>query len=115
MKSRLKITHVVALSVLTGFSAIGTAQEPQKDKPEGQQRQRAESVSMTGCLSKATAADQYVLTDNTGSKTTVKAASGVAIEKHANHTVKLTGSRGADDTFVATGIEHVSATCEAQK
>jgi hypothetical protein len=97
---------------------LGLAQEQQQEKRREGERQRTESTTLTGCLAKADTADRYVLTDpQTGTKTTVITASaGIDIDKHAaNHTVKLTGNKRADGTFVATNLEHISAKCEAPK
>jgi len=65
-------------------------------------------------LSKNDTPEQYVLTDGQGMKMAVKASAAVGLEKHANHTVKLTGTLNSDDkTFTATKVEHISPSCSA--
>jgi hypothetical protein len=113
------LPSVVALGLMTAFSTVGFAQQPpaqpgQTPQQQGE-RQRTDDSTMTGCLGKGAASGQYVLTDKAGAKTNVTAAAGVELEKHAaNHTVKLTGSKGSDGSFAASKVEHVSATCEAR-
>lgn len=71
------------------------------------------STTLTGCLNKADAADSYMLTDEkTGAKTRV---TGTAeLQKHAaGHRVTLTGTRGSQDQFNATAVQHLAATCQA--
>jgi hypothetical protein len=117
MTFRQRITAVVTAGLFAGFSVVALAQEQKQDKPQEGERQRTEATTMTGCLAKGDTAGSYILTNpGDGTKTTVTPAAGVDIEKHAaNHTVKLTGSKRADGTFVASNLEHVSATCEAKK
>lgn len=115
MSVRERMTALIALSLFAGFGVIGLAQQ-QQDKPREGERQRTEATTLTGCLAKGDTANEYILTDSkTGTKTAVTASAGVEIGKHANHTVKLTGSKRADGTFVATNLEHISAKCEAQQ
>lgn len=73
----------------------------------------SDATTLTGCLSKGEAADTYLITDEkTGTKTQV--AGTAELEKHsANHKVTLTGTRGSDNTFTATKIQHVAASCQA--
>ena len=114
MKFRQTITSLIGLGVFVVFTAIGSAQQPPAQQEKQGERQRTEEATLIGCLAKGTATGQYVLTEKAGTKTTVTASSGVELDKHAaNHTVKLTGSRGADGNFTASKVEHVSATCEA--
>jgi|SRR5688500_2503922 hypothetical protein len=118
MTLRKRLVSSITVGVFAVFSSIAFAQQPQeKPAQKGQgERQRSEGSTLTGCLSKGSAADEYILTDSkTGTKIAVTADSGVPLEKHsANHTVRLTGSK-AGGTFTATKVEHVSATCEAAK
>lgn len=117
MTFRKRISSLLTLGLLAGFSTIGLAQEPQ-EKPKGEgQRQRTDAGTITGCLAKGDAAGQYILTDSkSGSKITVTPSAGVELDQHAaNHTVKLTGSKGTGGTFTATKVEHVSATCATEK
>ena len=103
----------IAILLLTVTSF---AQSADKSKEE-QDRARAASTTITGCLTKGDTAGQYMLTDNTGAKKNIVPSSGVDLDKHAaNHTVKLTGTMSQDgQTFTATNVEHVSSSCEAAK
>jgi hypothetical protein len=112
---------VIALGVLAVFTAVASAQQPQaqpgqqKQQEQQGERQRTEESTLTGCLAKGSAEGQYVLTEKGGMKTTITPSSGVELDKHAaNHTVKLTGTKGAGASFTATKVDHVSATCDTQ-
>jgi uncharacterized protein YdeI (BOF family) len=72
------------------------------------------SVSITGCLTKGTAAGNYVITDQkSGEKYPF---SGPAqLDKFVNQTVTLSGAmttQGADKAFQPQRIAPVSTTCE---
>jgi hypothetical protein len=115
MSIRNKISSLLSICALAGFS-VAFAQEPQQppQQKEGE-RQRAAST-ITGCLAKGGTTGQYTITEKGGTKTTVAASAGVELDKHAaNHTVTLTGSRDSGGTFTATKVEHVSATCDMQR
>ena len=115
MKFRQTITSLIGLGVFVVYSVIGLAQQPPAQQEKQGERQRTQEATITGCLAKGTTAGQFILTDNAGTKTTVTGSTGVDLDKHAaNHTVKLTGSRGAEGNFTATKVEHVSATCESK-
>jgi hypothetical protein len=116
MKFRQTFTSVIAIGLLGVFTTVASAQQPPAQQPPAQQeRQRTEDATITGCLAKGSGSGQYVLTDKAGTKTTVTAGTGVELDKHAaNHTVKLTGSKGAEGNFTASKVEHVSATCATQ-
>src|SRR5262245_5591308 len=108
-----RITSSIALSLMGGLGMLALAQQPSAQQPQRDaERQRTDANMITGCLNKGAGADQYVLTDSTGTKTPVTASEDVGLAKHAaNHTVKLTGSKGSDGTFTATKVEHVSPNC----
>src|SRR5689334_19920166 len=115
MKIRRQLSSLLTLSAAVAiFSVTSFAQDAEK-KGDEQDRQRTAPTTMTGCLTKADTAGQYSLTDASGTKKTVVPSSGVDLDKHAaNHTVKLTGTASQDgQTFTATKVEHVSATCDA--
>jgi len=103
---------------VVGLSTVSFAQQPPAQPGQQRQqgeRQRTDDSTITGCLDKGTSTGQYVLTDKAGTKTNVTAGAGVELEKHAaNHTVRLTGTKGTDGTFTASKVEHVSATCQAK-
>jgi hypothetical protein len=111
-----KISSLLSISVLAGFSLIAFAQQAQQTHQQREgERQRAAST-ITGCLAKGDTAGQYTITEKGGTKTTVAASAGVELDKHAaNHTVTLTGSKDSAGTFTATKVDHVSATCDTQK
>jgi hypothetical protein len=116
MAFRKRIVSLLTVVLFAGFSTIAFAQQPDKPKQQQGERQRTDGNTITGCLAKGDTADQYILTDSkSGTKTTVTASSDVGLAKHAsNHTVRLTGTKSGD-SFTATKVEHVSATCEAAK
>jgi hypothetical protein len=59
----------------------------------GQEKKEAGSVSITGCLNKGTAADQYVLKDDKTGKETTVTGDAKLLSAHANnHQVTLTGT-----------------------
>ena len=116
MKTRLMLAVATALCFSASVSFTSFAQENEKPQSE-QKRERqkmADTKTLTGCLTKGDADDQYVLTDDSGMKTTVTASADVGLEKHTNHTVKLTGTL-ADQSMTATKLEHISASCSAAK
>lgn len=105
------VKGLFAIAALTALSALNVpsfAQDQQNDR----ERMKPAQVSVTGCLTKSQEGDHWVLTDNqSGSKTKVMGAAD--FEKHANHTVKLTGTPSADGTmFNVTKLEHVSDSCQ---
>lgn len=117
MKFSNTLASLVALGVLAVVSDNGFAQQPEPEQqvPQQGQRQRTDDSILTGCLARGTTTGQYILTDRAGRKTSVTAEAGLELEKHAaNHTVRLTGSRGADGSFAASRIEQVAATCQAR-
>jgi len=66
----------------------------------------AAAETMTGCLEKA---DRGFAFNASGKRLTV--TGDVELEKHAGHTVKLTGEESGN-SFRATALEHVSPTCD---
>lgn len=70
-------------------------------------------VTLTGCLSKGAADGEYVLTAKAEQAMLTGAAD---LEKHANHTIRVTGSwENADGKkqFRVAKIEHVAESCQA--
>lgn len=118
MTVRRKLVSFVSVSAAFALLSVTSFAQEAGKKGDEQERQRTAPTTMTGCLSKSDTAGQYSFTDSsTGAKKNVVPSSGVDLDKHAaNHTVKLTGTVSQDgQTFTATEVEHVSATCQATK
>ena len=95
-----------------------TPTAPEKDDKTAAEASRQTSTAssatsgLTGCLSKGDTADEYVLTDASGKRTSV---SGVAdLAKHVGHRVRLTGDASGSDTFKVTEIQHLAPSCAAK-
>lgn len=115
------LQSLIAVGLMATFSTIGFAQQPpaqpgqQAPQQRGERQRTTDDSTLSGCLAKGTETGQYVLTDKAGTKTSVTAAAGVELEKHAaNHTVRLIGSKGTDGSFAVSKVEHVSATCSTR-
>jgi hypothetical protein len=117
MTIRQNLAVTIVFVVSTGSTLMSFAQEPEQQPQQKRERQKgAQTTTLTGCLTKGATAEQYVLTDDGGMKTPVTASAAVGLEKHVNHTVKLTGTlNSADKTFTATKVEHIAASCLAPK
>ena len=103
---------VATLLMLIAFSAPFYGQQPDQERD----RQKIHEVTITGCLDKGDAPNQYVLTDpGSGSKMIVTGAA--ELEQHAaKHTEKLTGAPSDDNkSFAVSKVEHVADTCPASK
>ena len=97
----------MALIALFAVSQPTFAQE--KDQAD---RLKPPPASITGCLMKAEAGDQWTLTDQAGTKI---ALTGSDFDKHANHMVKIIGSPSEDGkTFSVAKIESVADSCPAK-
>ncbi|HET8549287.1 MAG TPA: hypothetical protein VFL57_14835, partial [Bryobacteraceae bacterium] len=70
MSFRRRMTALMTLGLFAGLTVVASAQEQRQGKPEGE-RQRTEATTLTGCLAKGDTANQYVLTESSGTKTTV--------------------------------------------
>lgn len=98
----------------TGILAVvlGSVSFAQQADQERERAKDAQATMVTGCLTKA--ADQYVITDSKSG--TAMTLSGADLDKHANHTVTVTGTPSADGKSIAvTKVEHVADTCPAAK
>ena len=86
-----------------------------QDRDKGSQKNEE---TVTGCLSKGTAQNEFMLKDQaTGSEMEVKGSADLAPHS-ANHTVKLTGKRtteGGKTVFDADKVEMISASCQPSK
>ena len=107
-----------SMVLLTGLALgnIAYGQSPSQDTPP-QKQSDASKVSVTGCLTKGTAAGLYTITDQkTGEKTPI--AGPDQLEKYLNQTVKLTGTisgQGQDKVFRPESVDQVAASCEKSK
>ena len=103
--------------VLMGIGITAQAQNPRPQSPPSQQREPddAQSVTLTGCLTKGAASGEYVLADQkSGEK--VQFAASEKIEPFVNQTVQLTGrkiSQGGDTQFQPESVKRVSSSCES--
>lgn len=105
---------IFAIAALIFALALPSFAQQQNDNDRD--RARGDQNTITGCLTKADTGDHWTLTDNqTAAKTAVMGKTELAFDKHANHTVKLTG-RMSDDgaVFRVDRIEHVSDSCQAK-
>jgi hypothetical protein len=91
------------------------AQESGQSKPPSQEKQENDTpkVSVTGCLTKGSAANEYLITDEkSGEK--VPFSGPAQLDKYVNQTVKLTGTmatQGSDKVFKPQAINPVSPSC----
>lgn len=95
-----------ALILAVGSISLTAAPAPQADQAAAGDAQ----ITLTGCLQGAAGA--YTLTTESGEKYAVMGSADLA--KHVGHTVKITGTKGADPgklTVKAEKIEHVSPSC----
>ena len=102
---------LLATAALVAFSALSLPSFAQ-DKDQDRDRMKANQTTITGCLTKGDTGE-WVIADQSGNKLTV--VSKEDFTKHANHTVKLTGSPSEDGkTFNASKLEHVADSCQAK-
>jgi uncharacterized protein YdeI (BOF family) len=77
-----------------------------------QEKKDSGSVSITGCLNKGPAPDQYVLKDDKTGKETVVTGDAKLLAGHANnHQVTITGTIGKDkdkEVLKATDLKMIS-------
>ena len=88
------------------FCAALLAAQTDAPKPTAS---KSKGGTATGCLAKGDTTGQYTLTMKGGRKLAVTGTADM--EKHAGHTVTLTGTRKGQ-SFEATNLKHVSATCD---
>lgn len=114
-------------AIFTAFVTLGTlssAQVPgQQRTPPSQQAEPGDPpgdpgggtpLTITGCLMKGTASNEYALTDSkSGEKYSFAAPD--QLQRYVNQTVQLTGSvmtRGGDRTFRPESVKSISPSCE---
>ncbi|PYT11066.1 MAG: hypothetical protein DMG59_27390 [Acidobacteria bacterium] len=106
MKLFLPVTFCVFLAV----GSVGYAQQ----QPPPTQEQRNDAVTLVGCLTKAAAEHEYVITDTkSGEKVTFPGPD--KLDTYVNHTVQLTGkmmNRSGEKAFQPETVKMVSASCE---
>lgn len=103
------------------IGGVAFAQTAGQQNPPPQQEQQQpnpnESTTVTGCLTKGTAENQFTLTDaKTGQKYSFTASQ--QLESYLNHTVQLTGTMtnsGGDNNFQPQSIRTISNSCENPK
>ena len=103
---------VAALLMLFAISAPFYGQQPEQERD----RLVIKQVTVTGCLDKGDAPNQYVLTDlASASKMIVTGAP--ELEQHAaKHTERLTGTPSEDNkSLTVSKVEHIADTCPASK
>jgi hypothetical protein len=94
------------------------SQQPHGDQAEPNEQAGGQPMTLTGCLMKGTAPDQYAITDQkSGEK--ISFAAPDQLQKYLNQTVQLTGTvmnRGGQKAFQAQSLKAISPSCEgAQK
>jgi len=79
---------------------------------KGQEKKESESVSITGCLNKGAAPDQYVIKDEKTGKETEVTGEPKLLATHANnHQVTITGTMTKEkdkDVLKATDLKMIS-------
>jgi hypothetical protein len=109
--NRILVTALALGALSIGPSLYGQAaqpdpqekQQPQADRPSGEQ-------SLTGCLTEA--GGSYTLATTTGEQVGLTGAADLS--KHKDHTITVTGTKsdaGGKATMRVSKIEHVSASC----
>jgi hypothetical protein len=104
--------------LLTGLAlgSIAYGQDPSQAPPPQSPSDNGK-MTVSGCLTKGTAAGQYTITDQkTGEKTPI--AGPDQLDQYLNQTVKLSGtiaSQGQEKVFKPVSISRVSDTCEKSK
>jgi len=109
MKLFLPVTFSVLIAVGSAF-----AQTPTQQPAPSQQQRDDQGVTVTGCLTKGSAANQYVIADSkSGEKFTFEGPD--KLDTYVNQTVQLTGKmmdRGGEKSFQPQAVKSISASCE---
>jgi len=78
----------------------------------GQEKKESGSVSITGCLNKGAAPDQYVIKDDKTGKETAVMGDAALLDRHANnHQVTVTGTMAKEkdkDVLKATDLKMIA-------
>jgi hypothetical protein len=107
----------VVLSLFLGLGIAAIAQDdPSQDRPRQQQQQPSDEgnkVSFTGCLTKDSQPEQYVVTDqSSGEKISFRGSD--KLENYVNQTVRVSGKvvdRGGEKAFQPETLDVVSTSC----
>ena len=102
-------------STTTTTTSKSTTKSTTKSKKGKAAAGAAKTHQLTGCLEKDAAGTGYMLT-NARHKKGVEVKSSEDISAHVGHKVQLTGDwegAGAEKTFNATALKHISDTCTA--
>ena len=84
----MKITRLYLCVLFALFATYVVAQDSSSDS-----KSKADTRTITGCLAKASGADEYLLTGKDGSTWEVR-SSTVNLSDHVGHTVSATGVVG---------------------
>jgi hypothetical protein len=107
----MKTVLALTFSLFLGAAAYGQNPPPQTPPAQEQDQQ---AVTVTGCLTKAPTAGDYVIKDSkTGEKLIF--AGPDRLDQYLNHTVQLTGkmlTQSGEKAFQPQSIRTVSASCE---
>jgi hypothetical protein len=91
MNARFVFLVALLVALLMPLAVIGQEKKDQEKKGAGM-------VSITGCLNKGAAPDQYVIKEDKTGKETVVTGDAKLLAGHANnHQVTLTGTMGKED------------------
>ena len=109
MNARLVFSSALVLALLLPFTISAQAKKDQEKKASG-------SITITGCLNKGAAPDQYVIKDQkTGNETAVTGEAKL-LSPHASHEVTLTGTMTKDkegkEVLRATDLKMIAPRCQ---
>jgi uncharacterized protein YdeI (BOF family) len=91
MNARFVFLVALLVALLLPLAVIGQEKKDQEKKDAG-------AVSVTGCLNKGAAPDQYVIKEDKTGKETVVTGDAKLLAAHANnHQVTITGTMGKED------------------
>jgi hypothetical protein len=91
MNARFVFLVALVVALLLPLAVIGQEKNDQEKKGAG-------TVSITGCLNKGAALDQYVIKEDKTGKETVVTGDAKLLAAHANnHQVTITGTMGKED------------------
>jgi uncharacterized protein YdeI (BOF family) len=100
-----KFVFVIALIVCFALPLAVMGQE------KGQEKKGSGPVSVTGCLNKGAAPDEYVIKDEKGKETVVTGDAKLLAGHANNHQVTITGTMGKEkdkEVLKATDLKMIS-------
>ena len=106
-----------AALIISGSAWAQQQQPPPSQQQSDNSRDRSaggNETTISGCFT-TDSSGQYTLTDaQSGSKVVV--TNGAAIQRHANHTIRLQGTPSNDGkSFTATRVQMLSDSCQGGK